>query len=156
VDVSAQGQTQEELVSTLKGTASLSLPQGQIAGTDLPGLFATVREKIVEGWSAASGNTPLTAVDAKVTLEDGLATLSSGTAALATYPLSLSGTVDLLRRALDLRLGFPQPEAAPLPVPVIIQGNWSAPRIYPDVPDILNNPQGGFARLRDAGPAQGN
>jgi AsmA protein len=62
--------------------------------------------------------------------------------------MSLTGTVDLLRRALDVKAELQPPETAPLPVPMIVQGNWAAPRIYPDIPDILNNPEGGFARLR--------
>ena len=51
------------------------------------------------------------------------------------------------------------PETAPLPVAVAVTGNWAAPRIYPDIPDILNNPEGGFARLRTPPapqPATGN
>jgi hypothetical protein len=83
---------------------------------------------------------------ASVNLSDGLATIESAQLATPALQMSLTGTVDLLRRALDIKAMLP--ETAPLPVPVVVQGNWAAPRIYPDIPDILNNPEGGFARLR--------
>ena len=38
-----------------------------------------------------------------------------------------------------------------LGVPVMIQGSWSAPRIYPDVAGILNDPSGVFEQLKSAG-----
>ena len=43
-----------------------------------------------------------------------------------------------------------------LPVAVVARGPWVKPKIYPDIPDILKNPEGGFARLQDVPPPQGN
>jgi AsmA protein len=156
LDLKAQGQTQEELVSTLQGTGSLSLSNGQLTGTDLGGIVSAVRERILEGWSTADGGTPLQSINASVTLADGLATIDSAQLATPELQLALSGSVDLLRRAIDVKAAFLPPETAPLPVPVVVQGNWSAPRIYPDIPDIQKNPEGGFARLRPAETPPGN
>ncbi len=146
LQLSAQGQTQEQLVGTLQGTGSLTLSGGRLAGTDLGGVVSAVRERILDGWSAVPGGTPIESLTASVNLADGLATIESAQLATPGLQMSLTGTVDLLRRALDIKAVLP--ETAPLPVPVVIQGNWAAPRIYPDIPDILNNPEGGFARLR--------
>jgi uncharacterized protein involved in outer membrane biogenesis len=156
LDLTAKGNTQEELVGTLKGTASISLADGQLAGPDIAGMLGALRARILDGWTGVTGATPLAQVEASATLEDGVATLTSARLAMPSYQIALSGTADLLRRALDLRADFTPPEAAPLPVPVIIRGNWALPRIYPDIPDILNNPEGGFARLRDGAAPQGN
>jgi len=156
LEISAQGQTQEELVSTLKGAASLSLNGGQLAGSDIGGTIAAVRERILDGWTAVPGGTPVDSLSATASLADGLATLGASELATPGLRMSLSGTVDLLRRALDLKAELLPPETAPLPVPVIVQGNWAAPRIYPDIPDILNNPEGGFARLRSDKIPPGN
>lgn len=156
LELSAQGQTQEELVSTLKGAASLSLNGGQLAGSDIGGTIAAVRERILDGWTAVPGGTPVDSLSATASLADGLATLGASELATPGLRMSLSGTVDLLRRALDLKAELLPPETAPLPVPVIVQGNWAAPRIYPDIPDILNNPEGGFARLRSDKIPPGN
>lgn len=146
--LTAQGQTEEELIGTLKGTVKLSLTKGRLAGIDLGGLVTAVGEKIVDGWSAAPGGTPLDSLAADLTLADGVATVTSASLTAAPLTISLSGNADLLRRALDLKAALGPPEAAPLPVPVVVRGAWSAPRIYPDIPDILNNPEGGYARLR--------
>jgi AsmA protein len=102
------------------------------------------------------GGTPVDSLSATASLADGLATLGVSELATPGLRMSLSGTVDLLRRALDLKAELLPPETAPLPVPVIVQGNWAAPRIYPDIPDILNNPEGGFARLRSDKIPPGN
>jgi hypothetical protein len=157
LDLTAQGRTQEELVGTLSGSASLALAGGQVQGVDLTATAGALKERILDGWGALSGGTPLETLNANLSIADGLVTLTSATAASQALQLTLSGTVDLLRRALDLKLAFAPPEAAPLPVPVLITGNLDAPRIYPDIPDILNNPEGGFARLRSAlAPPPGN
>jgi len=155
-ELSASGTTQEELAATLKGTASLGLPQGQITGLDLGGLAAMLRSRIVDGWSAAPGGTAFTALSASATLADGIATLENTTLDASGMTIALSGTVDLLRRALDLSAALGPEDKSPLPVPVIVAGGWAAPRIYPDVPDILNNPEGGFARLRSIEAPPGN
>jgi AsmA protein len=36
-------------------------------------------------------------------------------------------------------------------IPVMIDGPWAAPRIYPDVAGILDNPDAAYARLREMG-----
>jgi uncharacterized protein involved in outer membrane biogenesis len=156
LELSAQGQTQEQLVSTLQGSAGLALGEGLLTGLDLGGLAGAVRERILDGWNAVPGATPLKSLNARVSLADGLATVESAQVETAALKFNITGAVDLLRRALDLKTEFLPPETAPLPVPVIVQGRWSAPRIYPDIPDILNNPEGGFARLRPAETPPGN
>ena len=150
LDLTAQGRTQEELIGTLGGSASLALAGGQIQGADLKAAAGALRERILDGWGATPGATPLETLNANLSIADGLVTLTSAEAATEAFRLTLSGSVDLLRRALDLKLAFQPPETAPLPVPVMITGTLAAPRIYPDIPDILNNPEGGFARLRSA------
>lgn len=148
VELSARGRTQEELVSTLEGKASLSLGGGRLSGVEIGGIVSALRERILDGWTAVPGGTALETLNASVTFADGLATIATAQAATPALQLSLSGTADILRRVLDIKVEFLPPETAPLPVPVIVRGNWAAPRIYPDIPDILNNPEGGFARLR--------
>ena len=130
------------------GAAFRSAAAG-LPDTDLGGMVSAVRERILDGWTAVPGGTPLDNAERQ---RDACRwpRHHRPRPRLATpgLQLSLSGTADLLRRALDIKAEFLPPETAPLPVPVIIQGNWAAPRIYPDIPDILNNPEGGFARLR--------
>lgn len=153
--VSATGTTEEELIGTLKGNASVSLANGRIAGTDLAGLVLAAKQKILEGWLAAPGGTDFTSFTATATLADGIASFRDVALQGATASFTVEGLVDLLRQGLEIRASAMADGQPLLPVPVIARGNWAAPRIYPDIPNILSNPEGGFARLKDVAPVEG-
>jgi AsmA protein len=72
-----------------------------------------------------------------------------------------SGTIDLGEKTLALRT---EPKlvmttqgqgrtADPvgLGIPVMIDGSWASPRIYPDMAGILDNPDAAYAKLKDMG-----
>ncbi|MGE3874913.1 MAG: AsmA family protein, partial [Parvibaculaceae bacterium] len=70
------------------------------------------------------------------------------------------GEVDLLRQAIDLKVD-PQlavagadaatPQLAKFPVAIQVKGPWAAPRIYPDMPGILEDPASAYAALKKLG-----
>ena len=72
-----------------------------------------------------------------------------------------AGTVDLGSKTLAFRVepklvmttqgqgGSADPVG--LGIPVIVQGTWSEPRIYPDMAGILDNPDAAYAKLRELG-----
>ncbi len=155
-DVTAAGTTQEELTGTLKGTASIDLINGRIAGTDFAGLAQAAKQKILDGWSAAPGATPFDHLSGEAAIADGIATFRNfkieGPATLFT----VEGLIDVLRQGIAVSANALVNGQPMLPVAVIARGPWGKPRIYPDIPDILKNPEGGFARLQDVPPAQGN
>lgn len=157
--LTAEGKTQEELAGTLKGSASLALTGGRIAGVDAGGVLSAASQNIVEGWSV--GETAFDALTGTATLSDGIATVKETTLETPSLGIALSGSADLLRRAIDLSATAKLKLAgtggtAALPVPVVIKGPWAAPRIYPDIPDILLDPKAGFARLKQMGLPAGN
>lgn len=156
-DVTASGKTQEELAGTLKGTASLSLADGRISGTDLAGLFIAARQKILDGWTAAPGGTAFTSFTGQAAIGDGIASFRGVTLQTAQASFTVDGLVDVLRQGVELSATAMSSAGQPLlPVPVIARGPWAKPRIYPDVPNILTNPEGGFARLQDVPSLEGN
>jgi len=72
-----------------------------------------------------------------------------------------TGTVDLAAKSLALRV---EPklvmttegqgragDPVGLGIPVVIDGPWAEPRIYPDMAGILDNPDAAYAKLRDMG-----
>jgi AsmA protein len=72
------------------------------------------------------------------------------------------GEVDLLRQAVDfkvdpqLAVNAAEPTAsqqhfANFPVAIQVKGNWAAPRIYPDMPGILEDPASAYAALKKLG-----
>ena len=72
-----------------------------------------------------------------------------------------TGTVDLATKSLAFRVepklvmtiegqgGGADPVG--LGIPVVVDGPWTAPRIYPDMAGILDNPDAAYAKLREMG-----
>jgi AsmA protein len=65
------------------------------------------------------------------------------------------GVIDLPRQALNMKvsptLTVAQAQGvdlAGLAVPIIVKGPWAAPKIYPDIAGILENPQAAYDTLR--------
>jgi AsmA protein len=159
--VAASGLTQEEMVGTLKGQARIDFAQGQFAGTSAADLFARVRQQVVEGWGAPAGTTPFTSLTADATISDGILAIGQFALDGPDLSLSLTGGIDLLRRALDLRASprlkaAGADEAAALPVPIVVHGPWESPRLYPDVPNLLKDPKAGYEALGQMALPSGN
>lgn len=155
-EVTSAGTTQEELVGMLKGTASIALGEGRIAGADFTGLVLAAKRKIVDGWADAPGDTPFTSLRGQATIADGIISFRGLTIEGPVTSFMVEGLIDLLRKGLAVSATASASGQPLLPVAVIAKGLWAKPKIYPDIPDILNNPEGGFDRLQDAAPLQGN
>ncbi|MCA3554957.1 AsmA family protein [Aestuariivirga sp.] len=155
-DLEATGATQEELLGTLKGTARIGIAAGRIAGVDLAGLFLAARHQIIESWQAAPGVTGFDSLNGEASVEDGIFTFRELRMEGPGLTVSAEGILDVLRQGLTVSATAAVNGQPLLPVPVIAKGLWARPRIYPDIPDILGNPEGGFARLQDVPALQGN
>ncbi|WP_161957252.1 AsmA family protein [Aestuariivirga litoralis] len=155
-DLSATGTTQEELAGTLKGTARIGIAAGSIQGVDITALFLAAKQKILEGWQAAPGATPFDNLNASATIADGIATIRDARLESPALTVTAEGILDVLRQGIAMAgSGFVNGQPL-LPVPVVAKGLWARPQVYPDIPNILTNPEGGFARLQEAAPLQGN
>ena len=156
LDLTASGTTQEELAGTLKGTASIDYVNGRIAGIDLTGLILAAKQKILDGWVAAPDGTPFTRLAGEATIEDGIASFRDLKIEGETSSFTLEGLVDVLRKGIAISATGTANGQPLLPVAVVAKGLWAKPRIYPDVPNILTNPEGGFSRLQDGATLEGN
>jgi AsmA protein len=157
LDVAAAGGSQREMVSTLAGTAQLALRDGSVDGVDASAIAKAVQGSILEGWSdAGSGSTRLDTLDASFETKDGIAETRELAARGPGFEVTGTGQADMLRRRLEFKL---QPKIAAgqdgqmmeLPVPVIVSGPWAAPKIYPDVEGILDDPKSAFDTLGKLG-----
>jgi AsmA protein len=150
--LTASGKSAEELTGTLKGAAAFTMGAGRIEGFDVASLLARLGNEIVPGWPG-SGSTPFNALAADFEIEDGIAAMRSFALSGNDFTVTGSGDIDLLRRALDLKfepkLGTGEAAAPVFPVKLIVEGPWAAPRFYPDIAGILQNPAAGFATLRN-------
>jgi AsmA protein len=162
IDVNASGASQKAAISTLAGTLDIQLANGAVRGIDVSKLMHNLTSTILDGWQQnPNDKTPLSDLNASFSLANGIATTTN---LVLTGPIARvtgTGSIDIAEKTLqmkvDPRLIVGQQDAGGsgggtgLGVPVLIQGNWSAPRIYPGVGGILNNPAAAFDQLKAAG-----
>jgi len=155
LSLTGSGATQEEMISSLKGTGRLSLRDGALVGLDVVKSLTAVSREVQDGWPVV-GQTSFASLTAEADFADGIATLKNARLESPALVMPATGTIDLLRQALDLRadprlVTNADGGLAGLPVAVAVKGTWTAPRIYPDMADILTNPKTAYEQLKAAG-----
>lgn len=163
IDVRTTGRTQRELLSNLSGTATADFQDGQIRGINLAQMIRSLTSSTLNGWQEDdTKSTDLTELHASFRIEKGIAQTSDIRLAGPLVRLTGAGSSDLNTKTLSLRLepklvmttqgqGSTVENPIGLGVPVMVEGPWSAPRIYPDMAGILDNPDAAFAKLREMG-----
>ena len=151
MNVSGKGRSEADVVSTLKGEADISGSNGTLRGIDVAKTTSAAASAVQVGWPA-NGATPYDSLRTTFTIADGIATATAMELTSPVLKLSGKGEVDLLRQALDLKFEprvLTGTTAKPiLPVAVAVRGPWAAPKIFPDVPDILIDPDAAYQALR--------
>jgi AsmA protein len=151
--LSAVGNSQAELLSTLGGQAQIGLQDGVISGVDIGKIAGAASKNIVEGWAGEKTQ----AVNAAITLafKEGIATVGSNEITTPDLSLSASGEIDLLRRSLDLSsdptLKRDGGADLKLPVGIKVTGAWDHPKIYADLAGVLENPKAAYETLKAIG-----
>jgi AsmA protein len=156
LDLSASGASQLELISLLRGRARLRFSDGAVNSIDISAMLAGLRQDVLEGWgTAADRKTDFSLLEASFTVEDGIAETTDLRLIGPVARVTAEGSVDLLRQRVDLKarpfVTLAEEDGGnrllTLPVPVVIEGFWSAPKIYPDIAGILDDPEAGYAAL---------
>jgi AsmA protein len=154
--LTASGQNQQELMSSLKGALNIAISNGEIKGVDIMDAVSKVSAAILKGWADAPNK--FTAFDtalANFSLADGVATSTDIAIANPQVSVTGAGEVDMLRRAVDLKfdphLATGDGETTSLPVKIAVKGPWDSPKIYPDVNGVLDNPEAAYKSLQDMG-----
>ncbi|MFO1091622.1 MAG: AsmA family protein [Hyphomicrobiales bacterium] len=135
VTLDGSGTSELEMVSMLKGTAGVKVSDGAIKGVDVAKMLADVKGRILTGWEGgAQDRSPFTIATATFSVQDGIGTTGDLMYTAKDVQISGSGTIDLLRRALDLRISAqPQGDAKGEAVSVLLKGPWASPRALKDV-----------------------
>ena len=108
-----------------------------------------------------SGDRSLTQLSASFGIDKGEATTSDLNLVGPLVRMTGAGTIDLGAKTLALRV---EPklvmttegqgratDPVGFGIPVVIDGPWAEPRIYPDIAGILDNPDAAYARLKEIG-----
>ncbi len=158
IDVTSAGASLDALVRGLDGSVSGRLTDGAVRGFNLGQLVRskdTLADLVRQGAVGDSqlrealspeAETDFTSLDLSLDLTDGLARLTRFDLVNPVLSISGEGRIDLGARRLDVGLvplldteGTAQGSALQLngqPIPVRITGDWSAPRIAPDMAKV--------------------
>lgn len=137
LDVTAKGESEEEILRSLNGTISVEMNEGGRIGLDLAALPQVADTAApAERWGAASaGSTTVSKLSASFKAVNGVLTAQTFEAAAADdRSVTATGTIDIEENALDLLLSVASVPAASDTSPRVtgvyrIRGPWSAPTI---------------------------
>lgn len=126
----SRGDSQQEMISTLRGPAAISVNKGAIRGLDASAVAAAAVEAPLAGWPLRESNvTEFDSLSAEFAIDDGIASVAKFTLDGDGLGLAGRGEVDLLRRNLDLAFAVKLGEAQVEPVDIGVTGPWDRPKI---------------------------
>ncbi|MBU6456134.1 MAG: AsmA family protein [Bradyrhizobium sp.] len=160
--VHSSGASQRAIMSNLDGTVFAVFRDGAIRGLNIAQMIRSLTSGTLSGWQENKQQaTDLTQLSASFRIELGKATTSDINLVGPLVRVTGGGTVDLGEKSLALRV---EPklvmttegqgratDPVGLGIPVVIEGPWDEPRIYPDIAGILDNPEAAYARLKEMG-----
>jgi AsmA protein len=162
ITVRSEGQSQRAIMPNLGGTVFANFRDGAIRGLNVAQMIRSLTSNPLSGWQEGKDQTTdLTQLSASFRIDKGQATTTDLNLVGPLVRLTGAGTIDLGTRMLAFRV---EPKlvmttegqgraADPVGfgIPVIIDGPWAEPRIYPDVAGMLDNPDAAYAKLKDIG-----
>jgi AsmA protein len=163
IDLHAQGQSQRAIMSSLDGSVDLLLRNGEIRSVNIAQMIRNVTASILSGWQEGqSEKTDFTQLSASFQMIRGQAKTDNLALVGPLVRVTGSGTADIGAKTLQFRLdpklvmtlegqGGSTANPVGLGVPVMVQGPWGAPKIYPEVSGMLDNPDEAFAKLHALG-----
>ncbi len=162
LELTAKGASQAEIIRQLNGFAKLEMRDGQIRGINIPQMMRRLSGNILEGWSTSqSQTTDFSSLTASFQFNNGVVTNQDLLMLSPLLRLAGTGKIDLPNKRIDYK-ATPKlattlkgqgglVDAQGVPIPIIIKGNLTKPRIYPDIPGILENPDAIFKGLQQLG-----
>jgi AsmA protein len=132
------GTSWKSILENADGSITASFGQGALAGLDLAGLLARVKEGGFFALDEVSkGNLPISGIELKANVADGVARIEKAEARATGHTLWLKGIIPYVGRGLALTGGVaPTVKGARGgTASFFVGGSWSAPFISPVVPD---------------------
>lgn len=162
VALTSQGTSERAIVGNLGGTAFVVFQDGKILGLNVAQMIRNLTTGTLSGWQQGEAlSTDLSQLSASFKLDKGQAVTTDLNLIGPLVKMSGVGTVDLNTRQLGFRV---EPQLVMttegqgragnpvgLGIPVMVEGPWVSPRIYPEMQGILDNPQAAYAKLKEMG-----
>jgi len=159
--VASGGATIGDLRARLQGSADMRINGGALEGLDLPGMLARLQAGEIDEFGRRDGvQTEFSRLAATWDIRNGVAKTDDLQLEGPFVTATGSGTVDARRERLDLKL---QPRISPraseaetaeaIEMPLRVQGAWADPKIYPDVEEVLKDPEKSLGAAKNFGKA---
>jgi AsmA protein len=162
IAVRSSGASQRAIMSNLGGTVFATFQDGAIRGLNVAQMIRSLTSGTLSGWQETrEQTTDLTQLAASFRIEKGQATTGDLNLVGPLVRMTGAGTVDLATKSLAFRV---EPklvmttegqgragDPVGLGIPVVIDGPWAEPRIYPDMAGVLDHPDDAYAKLKQMG-----
>ncbi len=162
VSVRSSGNSQRAIMANLSGTTFAVFQDGAIKGLNVAQMIRSLTASTLSGWQESSEQaTDLAQLSASFKIDKGQAQTTDLNLVGPLVKMTGVGTVDLNTKQIGFRV---EPklvmttegqgrtaEPVGLGIPVMIEGPWSAPRIYPEMQGMLDNPEAAYAKLKEMG-----
>ncbi|MBH5372723.1 AsmA family protein [Bradyrhizobium glycinis] len=160
------GNSQRALMANMQGTAFVNFQDGAIRGVNIAQMIRSLTTSTLSGWQSSQDpsqeqSTDLSQLSASFRIDKGQAVTTDLNLIGPLVRVSGAGTIALDTKMMGFRV---EPklvmttegqgrtsEPVGFGIPVMIQGSWSQPRIYPDMAGMLDNPDAAYAKLREMG-----
>ena len=156
------GNSQKALVSSLNGTSKFAFTDGALRGINIARSMRNLTSGALSGWSNnESEKTDFSAFNASFDIRDGIASNSDLSLIGPLVRVTGKGSANMPAQTVNYRVDPKvvaslegqggNNELSGFSVPVVIDGPWAKPRIYPDISGFLENPTVGIEKLRSLG-----
>ncbi len=162
INVRSFGTSQRAMMSNMAGNAFIVFQDGAIRGLNVAQMIRSLTASTLSGWQdGAEKATDLSQLSASFKIEKGQAQTTDLNLVGPLVKMTGAGTIDLGTKQIGFRV---EPklvmttegqgrvtDPVGLGIPVMIEGPWGSPRIYPEMQGILDNPDAAYAKLKEMG-----
>jgi AsmA protein len=157
------GNSQQAVMSDLSGLVFASFQDGAIRGINVAQMIRNLTASTLSGWQedpTREQSTDLSQLSASFRIDRGQATTTDLNLIGPLVKVTGTGTIDLPTKQISFRvepkLVMTQGQGRTsdpvgFGIPVMTEGPWAQPRIYPDMAGMLDNPDAAYAKLREIG-----
>jgi AsmA protein len=162
ISVRSSGNSQRAIMANMSGTVFALFRDGSIRGLNVAQMIRSLTSSPLSGWQESETlSTDLTQLSASFKIDKGQAQTTDLNLVGPLVRMTGSGTIDLATKQIGFRV---EPklvmttegqgragDPVGFGIPVMIEGPWTEPRIYPDMQGILDNPDAAYAKLKEMG-----
>lgn len=162
INVRSSGTSQRAIMANMSGTTFAVFQDGAIKGLNVTQMIRSLTSSTLSGWQESSEQaTDLSQLSASFKIDNGQAQTTDLNLVGPLVKMTGVGTIDLGTKQIGFRV---EPklvmtmegqgratEPVGLGIPVMIEGPWGTPRIYPEMQGMLDNPEAAYAKLREMG-----